>query len=61
MKVCELIKRIKSNGWRLDEHGSSHDFYRHPTKPNTIPVPRHQSQEINPKTAHKILKDAGLK
>jgi len=61
MKVSEIVRLLKKNGWYLDEHGSDHDLYRHPIKSKRIPVPRHQSKELNPKTAISILKDAGLR
>jgi len=61
MKVSEIVRLLKKNGWYLDKHGADHDLYRHPTKLKQIPVPRHRSKELNPNTAISILKDAGLR
>ncbi len=61
MKVSELLKILKKDGWELYRNGSKHDLYRHPSKSGQIPVPRHRSQEMANGTVQKILKDAGLK
>lgn len=59
--VNEVLKLLKKDGWVLYRNGSRHDLYRHPTKPNQIPIPRHGSQELPKGTLNNILKDAGLK
>lgn len=61
MKVSEILKILKKDGWYLYRNGSKHDIYRHPTKENQIPVPRHKGQELAKGTEQSILKDAGLK
>ena len=61
MKVSELIRALKADGWYLDHNGANHDQYRHPTKPGQIPIPRHAAKELKTKTAYSILKQAGLK
>ncbi|RKS00400.1 type II toxin-antitoxin system HicA family toxin [Flavobacterium sp. 102] len=61
MKVNELLKVLKKDGWELYQHGKRHDLYRHPTKDGQIPVPRHQSAEVATGTLNQILKQAGLK
>ena len=60
-KVNEVLKLLIDDGWYLHKHGANHDLYRHPTKPNQIPVPRHGSKELAKGTLNSILKTAGLK
>lgn len=61
MKVNEIIKILKKDGWYLYRNGKKHDLYRHPTKTGQIPIPRHRSQELKTGTEKSILKDAGIK
>lgn len=61
MKVTEILKLLRKDGWYLHKNGKKHDLYKHPTKPGQIPIPRHQSQELKKGTEQAILKDAGLK
>ncbi len=56
MKQRDLIKRLKSIGFRFKEHGGNHDTYR---RGNDIEqIPRHK--EINEITAKRILRKWGL-
>lgn len=59
--VNELLKLLKKDGWFLYKNGSNHDLYRHATKPNQIPIPRHGNKEVAKGTLNSILKAAGLK
>ena len=61
MKISELLKILKKDGWYLYRNGGRHDIYRHPTKPNQLTIPRHGSKEVAKGTEQRILKDAGLK
>lgn len=61
MKVSEMLKILKKDGWFLHRKGSKHDLYRHPSKDGQIPIPRHPSQELRKGTEESILKQAGLK
>jgi predicted RNA binding protein YcfA (HicA-like mRNA interferase family) len=61
MKASECVKLLKADKWYLHHHGTEHDFYQHPTKPGTIPIPRHKSKELKKGTLNRILKAAGLK
>ena len=61
MKISELLKVLKKDGWELYRNGSRHDIYRHPNKIGQIAVPRHGSQEVAKGTLQQILKDAGLR
>lgn len=50
-----IIDRLKIEGW-VNEGGSKHDLYRHPTKGVAI-VPRHRV--LTPVVARSIAKAAG--
>ena len=58
MKRRELIKKLESNGYRLDRDDGNHSIYeKDGCRP--VQVPRHR--EINENTARAILKAAGIK
>lgn len=60
MKGSEIIKKLKSAGCTLKEHGKRHDLWYSPLTKKTFPVPRHKA-EVATGTANSILKDAGVK
>ena len=58
MKRRDLIKKLESNGYRLDRDDGNHSIYeKDGCRP--VQVPRHR--EINENTARAILKAAGIK
>jgi len=61
MKVSELTKLAKKHGCYIKRHGSKHDEWVSPTTGNTAQIPRHQSKDVKTGTAHRIMKDLGLK
>jgi predicted RNA binding protein YcfA (HicA-like mRNA interferase family) len=61
MKVREAIKLVEANGWRMIRVRGSHRHYHHPTKPGIVTIAGHPSEELHPKTAASILKQAGLR
>ncbi len=58
MKPSEFVRLIRKNGFKLDHHGTNHDFYSDGTR--LVMVERH-SREIREKTLARMMKDAGLK
>ena len=57
MKRRDLIKKLESNGYRLDRDAGNHSIYeKKGCRP--VQVPRHR--EINENTAKAILKAAGI-
>jgi predicted RNA binding protein YcfA (HicA-like mRNA interferase family) len=56
----EVVRALRRDGWYLDEHGSRHDVYRHPTKPGIVPAPRHPSIVVKQRTLAAILAQAGI-
>ncbi len=60
MRVNEMLKILKKDGWYLYKHGGNHDIYVHDTKDGQIIIPRHPSKELKKGTEQSILKSAGL-
>ena len=57
MNRRDLIKKLESNGYRLDRDDGNHSIYeKKGCRP--VQVPRHR--EINENTAKAILKAAGI-
>jgi predicted RNA binding protein YcfA (HicA-like mRNA interferase family) len=60
MKVRELVKTLKEDGWLKKEQKGSHLQLIHPTKKGKVTVPIHGG-DIPKGTLNAILKQAGLK
>jgi predicted RNA binding protein YcfA (HicA-like mRNA interferase family) len=60
MKVRELLKLLKDDGWTIDRTRGSHRQLRHATKAGTITVSGHPSDTVHPKTLKSVLRHAGL-
>jgi predicted RNA binding protein YcfA (HicA-like mRNA interferase family) len=60
MKVSELLRRLREDGWFLVATRGSHRQYKHPTKPGRVTVPGRPSDDLAPGTLNSILKQAGL-
>jgi predicted RNA binding protein YcfA (HicA-like mRNA interferase family) len=61
MKVGELLRLIKRDGWYLVATRGSHEQYKHDTKPGRVTVAGKPSDDLAPGTLNSILKQAGLK
>jgi predicted RNA binding protein YcfA (HicA-like mRNA interferase family) len=60
MKVREILKLLSSDGWHLVRQRGSHRQFQHATKVGTVTVAGKPGDELHPKTAASILKQAGL-
>lgn len=60
-KGSEVVRMLKKAGCKFDEQGTNHEWWINPKTGEKFQVPRHKSQEVNPKTLHSILKAAGIK
>lgn len=60
MKVSEVMRLLADDGWAVQRQRGSHRQLKHPTKPGTVTVPGKPSDDLNPKTARSILRQAGL-
>jgi len=61
MKVRDILKQLKDDGWVQVRTRGSHRQFKHPTKPGLVTVPGHAGDELAPGTLNSILKQAGLK
>ncbi|MCL2827253.1 MAG: type II toxin-antitoxin system HicA family toxin [Oscillospiraceae bacterium] len=61
MTASELTKLARKNGCQIKRHGSGHDIWINPKTGGTAPIPRHPGKEVATGTAHRIMKDLGLK
>jgi len=61
MKIREIIRVVEKDGWVLNRTRGSHRQYRHPEKPGTVTITGHPGDDIHPKTARSIFRQAGLK
>jgi predicted RNA binding protein YcfA (HicA-like mRNA interferase family)/predicted RNase H-like HicB family nuclease len=60
MKMRDLIKRIEDDGWRLARTKGSHRQYHHPSKPGTVTVAGHPSDELPPGTLNSMIEASGV-
>jgi predicted RNA binding protein YcfA (HicA-like mRNA interferase family) len=60
MKVREILKLLRDDGWYVIITEGSHRQLKHPAKPGRTTVSGHPSDEIHPKTLKSILTQAGL-
>ena len=60
MKVWQIIGIIEADGWQLVGTRGSHRQYEHPSKPGRVTVPGKRSDDLHPKTAASILRQAGF-
>jgi len=61
MKVREIIKLLKADGWYLVATKGSHQQYKHPTKAGRVTIAGHPGDEFAPGTLNSILKQAQIK
>ena len=62
MKVRDIIKLIRADGWCPIETEGSHQQYKHPIKKGRVTiVVGHQNDDLAPGTLNSILKQSGLK
>ena len=60
MKVRDVLKLLKADGWHLVTTTGSHRQFKHPTKLGRVTVAGHSNDDIHPKTLKSILTQAGL-
>jgi predicted RNA binding protein YcfA (HicA-like mRNA interferase family) len=61
MKVREILKLLRDDGWYLVAVEGSHRQFKHPTKPGRVTVSGHARDELHPKTLKSIRTQAGMK
>jgi predicted RNA binding protein YcfA (HicA-like mRNA interferase family) len=60
MKVRDVLRLLRDEGWVLRNQEGSHRQLVHPQKPGRVTVAGHKSEELPPKTLKSIMKQAGL-
>lgn len=60
MKVREILRLLRQDGWYSVATEGSHRQFKHPNKPGRVTVAGHLSDDIHPKTLKSILTQAGL-
>jgi predicted RNA binding protein YcfA (HicA-like mRNA interferase family) len=61
VKVRDVIKLIRKDGWYLERTEGSHQQYRHPHKPGTVTISGHPGDDMPKGTLNSVKKQAGLK
>jgi predicted RNA binding protein YcfA (HicA-like mRNA interferase family) len=61
MKVSEVLRMLKSDGWTEVARRGSHHQLKHAVKSGRVTVPGKPSDDLAPGTLNSILKQAGLK
>ena len=61
MKIREIIKLLKADGWYLVGIKGSHQQYKHPIKPGRVTIAGHPGDDLTPRTLNSILKQTQLK
>ena len=61
MKVSEVLRMLKDDGWVLVATRGSHRQFKHPTKVGRVTVAGKPSDDLAPGTLNSILKQSALK
>ena len=61
MKVAEILRKLKEDGWHLHATRGSHQQFKHPEKSGRVTVPGKPSDDLAPGTLNSIYKQAGWK
>jgi predicted RNA binding protein YcfA (HicA-like mRNA interferase family) len=61
LKVREILRLLTSDGWQLARQKGSHRQFQHPTKPGTVTVAGKPGDDLHPKTAASVLRQAQIK
>jgi predicted RNA binding protein YcfA (HicA-like mRNA interferase family) len=59
MKSADIIREIKSAGWKLNRVRGSHHVFRHPTRSGHVVVP-HPKKDLGVGLVAAIRKQAGI-
>ncbi|MBN2542955.1 type II toxin-antitoxin system HicA family toxin [bacterium] len=61
MKIREVIKILRKDGWFIVRTKGSHKQYKHPIKKGLVTIAGKTNDDLAPGTLNSILKQAGLK
>jgi predicted RNA binding protein YcfA (HicA-like mRNA interferase family) len=60
LKVREILSILKADGWVKVRQKGSHRQFKHPSKRGLVTIAGKPNQDLKPKTANSILKQAGI-
>ncbi len=60
MKVRDVLRLLRADGWFQIRVRGSHRPFKHPGKPGLVTVPGHPGDELAPGTLDSVLNQAGL-
>jgi predicted RNA binding protein YcfA (HicA-like mRNA interferase family) len=60
MKVRQILKILRKDGWYIDHYTGSHRQMLHPTKPGKVTVAGKPNETLHPKIVRSILKQAQI-
>jgi len=61
MKVADVLRLLRDDGWFLAATRGSHRQFKHPSKLGRVTVPGKPSDDLAPGTLSSIFKQADLK
>jgi predicted RNA binding protein YcfA (HicA-like mRNA interferase family) len=61
MKVSEVLRMLKEDGWFLVATRGSHHQLKHAVRPGRVTLPGKPGDDLAPGTLNSILKQSGLK
>jgi len=61
LKVHEILELLAEDEWQVVATRGSHRQLKHPTKRGRVTVAGKRSDDLHPKTAASILRQAGLR
>jgi len=61
MKIRDIMKKFREDGWYEVAQRGNHRQYRHPSKPGRVTIAGHANDDLAPGTLDSVLKQAGLK
>jgi len=60
VKVREILKLLRNDGWYLVDTAGSHRQFKHPEKPGRVTVHGKPSHDLASGTLHSIFKQAQI-
>ena len=60
VKVRDVLKMLRQDGWLLRNQEGSHRQFVHPVKAGKVTVAGHESDEMPPKTLKSIMRQADI-
>ena len=59
LRVRDVLRLLRRDGWVLDRQRGSHRVFRHPARAGSVTVPGHLGEIVQPGTMASIMRQAG--